>query len=69
MSKFLDPIWPELKCCKTNNVPDKCLNMCIKRGPNSLSLVKDYSILRYCNHFWDTIGRCRKDKSGTIVDF
>ena len=69
MSKFLDPLSPEEKCCKNNNVPDKCLDMCImNRGPNSLSLVNDDSILKYCNNFWDTIGRCRKDKSGTHVD-
>ena len=70
MSKFVDPLSPEQKCCKTNNVSDKCLDMCvINRGPNSITIgPNDDSILKYCNNFWDTIGRCRKDKSGTNVD-
>ena len=67
--QFLDPLSPEQKCCKKNNVPSKCLDMCIvTRDPHSRSLRNEDSIVKYCNQFWDTVGRCRKAEPGKIFD-
>ena len=67
--QFLDPLSPEQKCCKKNNVPSKCLDMCIvTRDPYSRSLRNEDSIVKYCNRFWDTVGRCRKAEPGTNLD-
>ena len=66
MRQFLDPLSPEQKCCKTNNVPSKCLDMCVVScDPGSRSLQNEDSIVKYCNQFWDTVGRCRKAEPGT----
>ena len=48
-----------------NKVPSKCLEMCVvSRDSDSRSLINEDSILKYCNPFWDTIGRCRKAEPG-----
>lgn len=70
MSKFLDPLSPEQKCCMNNKVPSKCLEMCVvSRDSDSRSLINEDSILKYCNPFWDTIGRCRKAEPGIFLIF
>ena len=69
MSQFLDPLSPEQKCCKNNNVPSKCLDMCVvTRDFNSRSLQNEDSIVKYCNQFWNTVGRCRNTVPGTNFD-
>ena len=65
-ASILDPLSPEQKCCMNNKVPSKCLEMCVvTRDSDSRSLINEDSILKYCNPFWDTIGRCRKAEPGT----
>ena len=67
--QFLDPLSPEQKCCKNNNVPSKCLNMCVVTSDtDSRSLQNEDNIVKYCNQFWDTVGRCRKAEPGTYFD-
>ena len=66
MPQLLDPLSPEQKCCKNNNVPSKCLDMCVvTRESDSRGLINEDSSLKYCNHYWHTIGRCRKAEPGT----
>ena len=52
-----------------NKVPIECLEMCVvTHDSDSRSLINDDSILKYCNPFWDTIGRCRKAGPGIFLD-
>ena len=68
-ASILDPLSPEQKCCMNNKVPSKCLEMCVvTHDSDSRSLINDDSILKYCNPFWDTIGRCRKAEPGIFSD-
>ena len=68
-ASIIDQLSPEQKCCMNNKVPSKCLEMCVvTHDSDSRSLINEDSILKYCNPFWDTIGRCRKAEPGIFLD-